>query len=484
MSKTLKWYINVAISLSLMLFFRYIPAPEPMTQLGMTVIGIFAGAIYGWCTTNMIWPSIAALILFGFTGQVPISGSWGKVMGNMTVGICFWLMISMGLLKNTGLIEFIADWSVSRKFTQGKPWVLMLVIFGCALLCASVLAEVAVTLAFWALAWAICEEVGYEKGSKTSTWMTFTIAMIVGFGGYLLPFKMAVFSNFGLLAAGSNGAYDGSYSYASWTAFTLAIVLVMMIVYLLISKFIIKVDLSKLEAYVPSREKAERKLTKKQKVSLILFAVLFLLLMIPSFLPKSWAVAKFLNSFGTVGMAMLVVGITTCIRVDGEALLTFDQMASNVVWNIILMFGTALTLCACINSPDAGVSQWLTLKLTPLFAHVSPYAFLILYLLLAILVTNFINNAVVGAVLVPISFSLSVAMGLNPVAVCACIIMFADFGVMLPSASPTGALIHNSSGWIADKEKFKYCFLGVVLYILTSLLVGWPLANMLFPFAM
>ena len=80
--------------------------------------------------------------------------------------------------------------------------------------------------------------------------MTFTIAMIVGFGGYLLPFKMAVFSNFGLLAAGSNGAYDGSYSYASWTAFTLAIVLVMMIVYLLISKFIIKVDLSKLEAYV------------------------------------------------------------------------------------------------------------------------------------------------------------------------------------------------------------------------------------------
>ena len=105
MSKTVKWYINVAISLSLMLFFRYIPAPEPMTQLGMTVIGIFAGAIHGWCTTNMIWPSIAALIIFGFTGQVEVSGSWGKVMGNMTVGICFWLMVSVGLLKNTGLIK-------------------------------------------------------------------------------------------------------------------------------------------------------------------------------------------------------------------------------------------------------------------------------------------------------------------------------------------------------------------------------------------
>ena len=485
MSKTVKWYINVAISLSLMLFFRYIPAPEPMTQLGMTVIGIFAGAIYGWCTTNMIWPSIAALIIFGFTGQVEVSGSWGKVMGNMTVGICFWLMVSVGLLKNTGLIDYIANWSVTRKFTQGKPWTLVLVIFVCCLACASVLAEVAVTLAFWALVWSICEKVGYEKGSRTGTWMTFTVALIVGFGGYLLPFKMAVFSNFGFLAAGSNGAFDGSYSYGAWTAFTLSIVTVMMIVYLLISKYIIKVDLSKFESYVPDPETAVEPLNKKQKVSLILFAALFLLLMVPSFLPKTWAIAKFLNTFGTVGVAMLIVCITTCIRVDGEPLLDFaDMVGNNVIWNIILMFGTALTLCACINSPAAGVSAWLNAQMAPVFAHVSPYVFLVAYLLLAIIITNVINNAVVGAVLIPISFTLSVSMGLNPVAVCACMIMFTDFGVMLPSASPTGALIHNSGGWINDNEKYKYCLLSIVLYILTSLLVGWPVANMLFPFSM
>ena len=167
MSKDFKWYLNSAISLSLMLFVRFIPAPEPMTPLGMTVVGIFIGAIYGWCTTNMIGPSIMALILFGLTGYTTPTAAWGALMSNMTVGIAFWLMISVGLLKNIGLLEYIANWSVSRKFTQGKPWLLFVIIYLAAAVCASCLSEVAVTLAFWGLVWAMCDKVGYGKGTKT-----------------------------------------------------------------------------------------------------------------------------------------------------------------------------------------------------------------------------------------------------------------------------------------------------------------------------
>lgn len=483
MSTTSKWYLNSAISVAIMIFFRFIPAPAPMTPLGMTVVGIFLGAIYGWCTTNMIWPSLVALILFGFTGQAAVSATWGGIMSNMTVGICFWLMISVGLLKNTGLIQYIADWSVTRKFTRGKPWLLMIIIYISAAVCASCLSEVAVTLAFWGLVWAICEEVGYEKGSKTATWMTFSTAILVGTGGFLLPFKMAVFSNFGFLAAGSNGAYDGSFDYAAWTLFTIVIVTIMFTVYLLISKFVLRIDLSKLASYVPE-ESQMHKMTKQQKVSLTLFAALFIILMAPSFMPKTFFLAALLGKLNTVGGCMVIVAITCWIRVDGEPLLTFDDLVSkNVIWNIILMFGTALTLCACINSEAAGVSAWLKVVLDPLFSSMSPYAFLVCYFLIASVITNFINNAVVGAVMIPLSFSISTAMGLNPLAVCACMILFADFGVFLPSASPTGALIHNASGWIPKNNLYKYCFLGVGLFVLTSLIIGWPLANVLFPFA-
>ena len=106
MTKTASWYINCAISLSLMIFVRFIPAPEPMTQLGMTAIGIFIGAIYGWCTTNMIWPSIAAIAMLAFTTNTTMPAIWGNLMSNGTVGIAFWLMLAVGFLSNTGLNLF------------------------------------------------------------------------------------------------------------------------------------------------------------------------------------------------------------------------------------------------------------------------------------------------------------------------------------------------------------------------------------------
>lgn len=482
MSNTMKWYLNSGISLGIMIGFRFIPNPEPMTPLGMTVVGIFLGAVYGWCTTNMIWPSLCALILYGLTGQIQVSAAWGALWSNMTVGICFWLMICVGLLKNTGLIEYIANWSVTRKFTKGKPWTLVIIIYLAALVCASCLSEVAVTLVFWSLIWTICQEAGYEKGNKTATWLTFSIAILVGTGGFLLPFKMAVFSNFGFLAAGSNGAYDGRFDYGAWTCFTLTVVVTMLVVWLLLSKFVLKIDLSKLAAYTPDVSNVQ-KLTRKQILSLTLFGILFFILMAPSFLPKTFFLTIWLNKLGTVGGAMLIIMITCWIRIDGEPLLKFEDLVHyNVIWNVILMMGTALMLCACMNGEAAGVGAWLQVVLNPIFTNMGPMTFLICYFLIASIVTNLVNNAVVGAIMIPISFSISVAMGLNPVAVCACMILFADFGIFLPSASPTGALVHNTGGWIPKGDLYKYAFLGVALFVLSSLFVGWPLANILFPF--
>ena len=480
MSSSVKWYINSAISLSLMIFFRFIPAPEPMTELGITVVGIFLGAIYGWCTTNMIWPSLMALIFFGFTGFTTPTNAWGSLMSNMTVGVAFWLMISVGLLKNTGLIQYIANWSVTRKSTQGRPWLLFITIYLCAAICASCLAEVAVTLAFWGLVWAMCEEVGYDKGSRTGAWATFSIALVVAFGGFMLPFKMAVFTNFGFLAAGSGGAYDGSFDYGHWTIFTIAVCTAMFVVYLLISKFIMRIDLSKFAAYVPDENKVVA-MTKQQKICLSLFGALFVILMAPSFLPDDWAIAVLLNKLSTVGGAMFIIAIICFLRIDGQPLLKFeDLVAQNVIWNVILMFGSALVLCACINNPASGVAEWLKIVFNPVFSTLSPYAFVVVYLLIGIVITNFINNAVVGAILIPISYSFSVSLGLNPMALCACMILFTDFGVMLPSASPTGALLYNNMGWIPQKTLYKFCFLAILLFICASLFIGWPLANILF----
>ena len=51
-----------------MALFRFIPPIGSMTTLGMTILGIFLGALWGWITCDMIWPSVLALVMLGFSG--------------------------------------------------------------------------------------------------------------------------------------------------------------------------------------------------------------------------------------------------------------------------------------------------------------------------------------------------------------------------------------------------------------------------------
>ena len=482
-SSSIKWYIHCAITLCIMIFFRYIPAPEPMTQAGITVVGIFLGAIYGWCTTNFIWPSIAALVLFGFSGAANPLVGWGSLMSTPAVAACFWLMICVGLLSNSNLIQYIANWSISLKFTHGKPWLLFTMIYLAELICGACLNEAPVVLAFWGLLWSMFDAVGYEKGSKTAAWAIFTTPVVVGFGMFMLPFKPAILTNFGFLAAGSNGLYDGSYDYGIWMIYAFTVVLAMFAVWMLFSRFILRIDLSKFVDYVPERQEVQ-KMTKKQKYCLTLFVILVVVLVAPSFLPKGLGITAILNRLNTPGIAMVCVAVTSLLRIDGEPLMKVEDMiASNVIWNVIFMFGTALVLCSFINSPEAAVGDWIKVFLAPILSKMSPFTYVICILMIGCIITNFINNAVVGALLIPVSFSISMSFGVNPVALCACLILFVDFGIMLPSASPVGAMLYSNLGWIPNKTLHLYCIFAVLLYVGTSYIVGWPLANLLFPYA-
>jgi sodium-dependent dicarboxylate transporter 2/3/5 len=75
------YYIKSIIGLAIMLFFGQIPAPEPMTQLGMIVLGQFLGLIFLWTFVDMVWPTFAAIILFGFIAQQLYPNSFAMAGG-------------------------------------------------------------------------------------------------------------------------------------------------------------------------------------------------------------------------------------------------------------------------------------------------------------------------------------------------------------------------------------------------------------------
>lgn len=480
MTKDLKYYLNSAIAICIMIFFRFIPAPEPITTLGMTVIGIFLGAIYAWCTVDLIWPSMIALIMYGFTGYTTPSAAWNTLISNPTVGICLWLMIVVGLLTTSNLTGWIAQWSVSRPWTKGRPWVLFHVVIIATMMCASIVGGIATIVLFMTLAVSICEEVGYKKGDSMAAFFLFAVGMYATIGNMYFPFHTAILANFGLMAAGSNGAYDGTFSYTSYMIFSFITITAAYIFSFLFFRYVLRPDVSLLKNYDPGK-KVLPKMTKQQKLSIILVAILFIMLLGPSIFPQGSFLQTITNKLSTVGSSILIIAVACFIKVDGKPFTTLPKLINeNVMWQVVFMFGTALLLAQCLNSPDSGVSLWLKDLIGPLFSHFGPIGFLVGFMFMAMFITNLINNAVVSAIMLPISYSFCIELGLNPVAFVACFVLFVDYAFLLPSSSPCGALMHSSDGWLPKKFLYIYGTCGLLIIFIVSLAIGWPIGCMVF----
>jgi sodium-dependent dicarboxylate transporter 2/3/5 len=98
--------------------------------------------------------------------------------------------------------------------------------------------------------------------------------------------------------------------------------------------------------------------------------------------------------------------------------------------------------------------------------------------MLAILPTEMISNTATAALLLPISASLAMSMGLNPLLLMAPIAIAASYGFIMPVGTPPNAIVY-SSGLVPMRAMARaglpLDFISIILVTaLTSILV--PLA--------
>ena len=69
---TTKWtyWLSLAIGFGFMFGFPLLPAIEPITEVGMTVLGVFLGMVILWSTMDTAWPSILGLLLVALSGYL------------------------------------------------------------------------------------------------------------------------------------------------------------------------------------------------------------------------------------------------------------------------------------------------------------------------------------------------------------------------------------------------------------------------------
>ena len=248
-AKNAKHYLNVCIGLALMLLFPLLPPVAPVTEIGMSILGIFLGMLWLWIMVDGMWPSILALLLVALSGYVEAQGYaavtsvFSAAFGNATVLLILLYMILFGPIGEIGLAEKFAAFLLRQKFLEGRPYLLIFMIVLCSYLLGG-LGDVLVSLfIMWPIVEEICRKCGTEKGS--SFWNVMVASVFLGsvVGQPMLPFKGLVA---GLLATISGVFPNNPVNMSIYLPFNFIMAFILFVTYTLMVRLVIRPDVSAL----------------------------------------------------------------------------------------------------------------------------------------------------------------------------------------------------------------------------------------------
>jgi len=122
-------------------------------------------------------------------------------------------------------------------------------------------------------------------------------------------------------------------------------------------------------------------------------------------------------------------------------LITWKMVEAHINWAIVLMYGGAICLGEVMA--ETGAALWLAEKLFSGIVN-SPITFLLIIALLSTLLTTFMSNSAVIAILLPTAISMSPAYEIHPALATMTVILPSNFAFILPIATPASALAYSS----------------------------------------
>ena len=476
--------VHSIIGVAIMLFFRYLPISLPeITPIGIQVVGIFIGTLYLWTFIDPLWGSLMSIAMLGFSDYMPMSGIIKEAFGSPVTQQVFFLMIMSGALVYYKITLYIGRFFLTRKVTNGKPWLLVFVVcLGSYLIAGFINCFTAIFL-FWPILYDIFEEVGYKKGDAFPRVMLTLVVVSALIGFPMAPYMqngLALLTNFATITANIPGG-PVVVNNAAYMAVAIILGMVMLVANVLFSKFVIRPDVSKLKNYdVETLNKHPLPpMDAQQKVITGGFVVLILCLMIPSLLPSLPGMA-FLTE-NSYGLCIFVVALLAAIQINGKSALEIPKVVpTNVNWGAYFIIMAAILLGNVLTNDSTGVSAFLSVVLSPIFQGMSSTVFIILLLFMACVLTNVCNSLVIGMILQPVVVTYCVQSGANPAPIVTLLILFVLLSAAItPAASPFAAILHSNKEWVPTKYVYQYTVPYVLIEFVLVLIVGIPLANIL-----
>lgn len=469
---------HCAIMLLIMLIFSNLPAPNPITPLGMSLLGIFLAVLYGWTACGLLWPSLLGMVALAFSGVFEtLAEFWSQSFGSETIVFILFLFVFTGIMQEVGLINYLANLLISFKFLNNRPWLFSgFCIIACCI-CA-IINSFASVLIFWEIIYILSKKFGFKPYDKWPTLMLIGMVIASTWGGMIMPYQpvpLVVLETYQAVSGEEIGFFQ-------YICFSLPIALLITLAYILVCRFVFRPDLKELSHInVDFVDKNALKLNTQQKIAIAFLLIFIFLVLAPSILPSQLFFIQWLNKLGFSGTTILLLVLLSLIKVDGAPMLTFRTTAgAHISWDILFAFAFIIPFANLLTTDGTGIKEGVIIGVQGILSSLPPIAFLIVVMLFIAILTNFANNVVVAAIFTTLIVSFASQLGLPLLPIIMTSLVAANLSIATPVASPLSAIMFSNKSWCKTKDLYKYCSITFLFLLFVSLIASWLWANIVF----
>ena len=469
--------IIIPLSLILCCVGQFIPETNGLSSEAFGVIFIFIGVLILWLTIGIDRPSLLCLFALGFIDSFGFNKVLSSSLGNSTFAFLLFTFICTYALSKTSLIKRIALAFINLKIAQKNSYLFIFFFLLGTLFLGLFISPSVLFVVLLPILNEIIAQLKLEKTDKVAKILMLGLGFTVSISSGMTPIAHV----FPILAINAANLEVSTFEYIA-LAFPTGLVLFLLMYLLLIVCIRPEKDGLNFENVAKLKETTQ-KLDKKDIITLVIFILVLFLWIVPSLFEFIYyPIYEAFNKYGTIMPPLLGTILLCIIRVDKKPLISVEDAFKNgVPWGSLIMCAATLALGEAIKNEDIGLITYLQSTLGNSLVNLPALVLLIIFALWAAVQTNLSSNMVTATLVATVASTIltSTFSSLNLEATICIIGMIASFAFATPPSMPHIAIISASES-TSTKEVFIYGSILMVISIIVSLLISYPIGLLIF----
>lgn len=481
MTKSQKDLFWLAASLAAGFAVRLLPAPAPLTQEGLAVLGIFLTSLMMWITISIDWPSLITVFLLGFLPHFGFGNTLKGTFGNTTVAFLLFTFMLVYPLSQTHFVRRCTVTFITNAIARRGPWSFVTFLFFAVTFMGLFISPSVLFVAFMPFLEDIFQVLELKKGSPSANMIMLGTAFCISLSSGMT----AIGHVWPTMAMGYYTAATGrDVNQFQYMAMGIPTGVLLVILLLLVFKFLYRpADIQSID---PQKAMGLRgtvpRADSREKIILATMALTVLLWVGPSLI-KGWnpGLYKMISSWTTAMPPLLGCIILFIARHEGKPIMNFKEvMTKGVLWASIVMTGAATMLGSALTHNEMGIKAWLSGMLAPVASGLPVLGLILFFFAWCVLETNFSSNIVTTTVVSAVALSVCQALPVGVISVGA-VVCLIGFGAGICNMTPAGQSTINTvaigSGWTTARDMFIWGGIFALLAILVMTFVGYPIGS-------